>query len=185
MERNNREKILWKQQTLVRRAKITERTNIDWLCPAHFQFLMSEAVRLQKLIWNQAGRGFKATNLFFAFHYHSVFVFFRHDNTCTEGWLEHVDHQVVGKDVQLLYLISRHVGRPSNAIAGAMAKRSILWEWGTMSSNAPQFWQLYASKTNSTFGWYLSSLSLVFICNGFLLIPANTSCDSKSRRHWT
>lgn len=111
------------------------KVHVFWNCQLSFVFFFRcGAVHLYRLIWKQAGRTFKATNLFFSFHYHSIFVFFRHDNTRTEGWLEHVNHQVIGKNIQLLYLITSHIGGPSNSIARAIARESTSWEQSTASS---------------------------------------------------
>lgn len=47
-------------------------------------------------------------------------VLLRHQHTRGERGLDHVDDQVVGQDIQLLHLISRHIGAPCNAIAVGM-----------------------------------------------------------------
>lgn len=49
-------------------------------------------------------------------YYDGVFIFFRHKNTGRKGWLQHIDNQVIGKDIQLLHLVPCHIGWASNAI---------------------------------------------------------------------
>lgn len=46
-----------------------------------------------------------------------LLILLRHQHTGSEGRLDHVDHQVVGQDVQLLHLVARHVGAAGNAVA--------------------------------------------------------------------
>lgn len=43
-------------------------------------------------------------------------VLLRHQHAGGEGRLDHVDDQVVGQNVQLLHLITRHVSAASNAV---------------------------------------------------------------------
>lgn len=45
-----------------------------------------------------------------------LLVLLRYQHTGGEGRLDHVDHQVVGQDVQLLHLVARHVGAAGDAV---------------------------------------------------------------------
>lgn len=43
-------------------------------------------------------------------YYDGMFILFRNKNTGREGRLQHIDNQVIGKDIQFLHLIPRHIG---------------------------------------------------------------------------
>lgn len=45
-----------------------------------------------------------------------LLVLLRHQHTGGEGRLDHVDHQVVGQDVQLLHLVASDVGAAGDAV---------------------------------------------------------------------
>lgn len=46
-----------------------------------------------------------------------LLILFWHQHTGGEGGLDHVDDQVIGEDIQFLYLVPCHVGAPRNAIS--------------------------------------------------------------------
>lgn len=45
-----------------------------------------------------------------------LLVLLRHQHTGGEGRLEHVDHQVIGQDVQLLHLVASDVSTAGDAV---------------------------------------------------------------------
>lgn len=60
----------------------------------------------------------------FGLHDDRLFVLFGHQNAGGEGRLEHVDDQVIGQDVQLLHLVTRHIDVTCNPITDKDTKRT-------------------------------------------------------------
>lgn len=58
-----------------------------------------------------------AQYLFVRLHNNGLLILLRHQDTGGEGGLDHVDDQVIGQDVQFLYLVPCHVGAPCDAIS--------------------------------------------------------------------
>lgn len=60
---------------------------------------------------------------FFCWGNNDILVLLWDQQACAVRWLEHIDDQVIGQDVQLLHLITRHIGLASNALPAEM-------QWG-------------------------------------------------------
>lgn len=63
------------------------------------------------------------TYLFLWLHNEGPLVLLWHQDTGGERGLDHVDDQVIGQNIQLLHLVTGHIGAPSNAIAGGEGER--------------------------------------------------------------
>lgn len=97
-----------------------------------------------------------------------LLILLRYQHTGGEGRLDHVDHQVIGQDVQLLHLVARHVGAAGDAVTEQTRKTEEIestifpkptahWVWerfffkknrGTL--NLEKIWLPLEKKKNST-----------------------------------